>query len=320
MYIRLGYAAMSSELHNASPSKTMTYAQFSRLKNREAALLKLERIALENIRNCLRLLKHNAWSEIHFFRFSSRLVPLANHPELKDWDFMKPLLPEFAEVSRFLSKHPMRTDFHPDHFVLLNSSKPEILKNALQTLKMHRDMLKAMGINEEHRCVLHTGGAHKDKDKALEQFIHNWGFVPHSLQKLIMLENDDSAFHAKDVLYLCEKLGIPFVFDYHHHLAHHESPEWEEDWLRGLETWKRSSLPVKMHISSPRSEKEFRAHSDFVDPQMFADFLNGVKGSASHIDCMVEAKQKDGALFRLMEDLKSESSFEKVDGSSFYWK
>jgi UV DNA damage endonuclease len=35
---------------------------------------------------------------------------------------------------------------------------------------------------------------------------------------------------------------------------------------------------------------------------------------------MIEAKKKDDALFRLMEDLKAESSVEIANGSSFYFK
>jgi len=89
--VRLGYVAMSMEVKNASPSKTMTFAQFQKITDREAALRKLERIALQNINNTLRLLKHNAASGIHFYRLTSRLIPLANHEELLDWDYMKPL-------------------------------------------------------------------------------------------------------------------------------------------------------------------------------------------------------------------------------------
>ena len=36
--IRLGYVAMSMELKNASPSKTMTYAQFSKLADKIARI------------------------------------------------------------------------------------------------------------------------------------------------------------------------------------------------------------------------------------------------------------------------------------------
>jgi UV DNA damage repair endonuclease len=61
MIVKLGYVAMSVELQNASPSQTMTFAQFSKIKDREAAIRRLERIAESNIDNCLRLLKHNAF-------------------------------------------------------------------------------------------------------------------------------------------------------------------------------------------------------------------------------------------------------------------
>ena len=77
-----------------------------------------------------------------------------------------------------------------------------------------------------------------------------------AIQKMIMLENDDTSFTLEDTLYLCEKLDIPLVFDYHHHLAHHQNANWEVHWDRVIQTWRHSSLPIKMHISSPKSEKD----------------------------------------------------------------
>jgi UV DNA damage endonuclease len=136
---------------------------------------------------------------------------------------------------------------------------------------------------------------------------------------MIMLENDDTTFTLSETLYLCEKLGVPLAFDYHHHLTHHLLNEnWVEHWERILQTWQYSKLRPKMHISSPRSEQEFRAHADYVDSQMFMDFLREIKGSTPQIDCMIEAKQKDDALFTLMEELKSYPNIEMVDGGSFY--
>ena len=125
--IRLGYVAMSVHLKNCSPSQTMTYAQFTKMKNRTAAIHKLERIAISNLNNCLRLLKHNAGNNIHFFRFSSKLIPLANHEELSEWKYMRNLTEPLKEIAEFIHHHPMRVGFHPDHFVVLNSTKPEIM-------------------------------------------------------------------------------------------------------------------------------------------------------------------------------------------------
>jgi UV DNA damage endonuclease len=314
--VKLGYVAMSVELQNCSPSQTMTFAQFDRLKDRDAAIRKLERIAESNLENCLRLLKHNEANQIHFFRLSSRLIPLAGHEELLDWHYFKPLAEPLKKLADYIQTHPARIDFHPDHFVVLNSPQKETLKNSLKTLSMHEGLLKRMNIDTEHRCVLHVGGGYDDKETALEYFIHNWGYVPEHIQRMIILENDDTTFTVKETLYLCEKLGIPMVFDYHHHLANHEGNDWEEDWDRVIGTWQYSKLPIKMHISSPRSNKDFRAHADYIDTDMFLDFLNKIKGTVPEIHCMIEAKQKDAALFRLSEELQDIDSITMIDKSS----
>ncbi|PAE21103.1 UV damage endonuclease UvsE [Bacillus sp. 7504-2] len=315
--VRLGYVAMSMELKNASPSKTMTFAQFKKIDDRKAAIRKLERIALLNLHNTLRLLKHNAASDIHFYRLSSRLIPLANHEELRDWNYLQPLKDSLREIGDFVKKHEMRVDFHPDHFVLLNSKQKEILKNSIKTLKMHFLLLKEMGINTTHRCVMHIGGNYKETEKSLEQFVENWMVVPRPIQNMIMLENDDTSFTLNDTLYLCEKLNIPLVFDYHHHLAHHQDDDWEKQWERVVQTWKHSPLPIKMHISSPKSNKAFRHHSDYVDIDMFFEFLKFIKGSIPQIDCMIEAKRKDEALFTLMKEIENREDIEAIDGSTF---
>ena len=318
--IRLGYVAMSMELKNASPSKTMTFTQFEKIKDREAAIRKLERISLMNLQNTLRLLKHNVASDIHFYRLTSRLIPLANHDELLDWDYLKPLKGMLREMGDFAKKNDIRIDFHPDHFVLINSLQKNILKNSIKTLQMHYLLLKGMGIDSTHRCVMHVGGNYKETEKSLERFVDNWMVIPRAIQKMIMLENDDTSFTLEDTLYLCEKIGIPLVFDYHHHLAHHRHVNWEDHWDRVVQTWSDSPLPVKMHISSPKSEKEFRHHSDFVDVDMFFEFLKEVKGSTPQIDCMIEAKRKDEALFKLMEDIQKREDVEMIDASSFCLK
>ncbi|MCA1032957.1 UV DNA damage repair endonuclease UvsE [Bacillus timonensis] len=315
--VRLGYVAMSVNLQNCSPSQTMTLAQFKKIKDREAAIQKLERIAISNLENCLRLLKHSVAHDIRFFRFSSKLIPLANHEELSDWNYMMPLKEALTDIRNFLEREEMRVDFHPDHFVVFTSKKADILNQSIKTLSMHEALLRGMGVPRQNRCVIHVGGAYEDKEKSLEQFIHNWGFVPTKIQEMIMLENDDTTFTLHDTLYLCEKLSIPLVFDYHHHLAHYAQEDWKGEWDRVINTWKHSNLALKMHISSPRDEKDFRAHADYIDVDMFMRFLNEIKGSVDQIDCMIEAKKKDNALFRLVEELQSKAEVEMIDQASF---
>ncbi|KAB8130739.1 UV DNA damage repair endonuclease UvsE [Gracilibacillus oryzae] len=318
--VRLGYVAMSKYIKNASPSQTMTFKQFEKIRDREAAIRKLERIALDNLHNTSRILKHNAASDIFFYRLTSRLIPLANHEELPDWNYIKPLKEKLKEIGEFVQRHQMRVDFHPDHFVLLNSVKEEVLKNSVKTLKMHYLLLKGMGIDPEHRCVMHVGGNYKETEKSLERFVDNWMVVPSAIQKMIMLENDDTSFTLDDTLFLCEKLGIPLVFDYHHHIVHHKTENWAENWVRILQTWKHSNLPVKMHISSPKDNEKIRHHADYIDIDMFFDFLKEINGTVPQIDCMIEAKQKDAALFKLIKQIQLRDDVKMINGSTFELK
>lgn len=316
--VKLGYVAMSVNIQNCSPSQTMTYTQFSKLEQRQAAIHRLERIAQSNLANCLRLLKHNEAHDIRFFRLSSRLVPLATHEALKDWNYIEPIKKDLEQLGQYAQEKNMRIDFHPDHFALLNSPREEVLRQTLDTLKHHYYLLKGMSIEPTHRCVLHVGGLYKNKEEALERFIQNWSGVPYPIQKMIMLENDDKSFTLQDTLYLSEKLGIPLVFDYHHHLANHLEQDWLDDWERVIDTWLHSHLPIKMHISSPKNEKQYRHHADYIDVEMFMQFLNQMKGSVPEIDCIIEAKQKDGALFQLVKQLKNRPEIEMIDQASFY--
>ena len=75
-----------------------------------------------------------------------------------------------------------------------------------------------------------------------------------------------------------------------------------------------------MHISSPKSEDAFRHHSDYVDVDMFFSFLKEIKGSVPQIDCMIEAKKKDEALFNIIKEVKNRDDVKMIDGSSFYLK
>ncbi|MBO8137424.1 MAG: hypothetical protein H0Z40_04740 [Desulfotomaculum sp.] len=95
MIIRFGYVAMSVMMENASPSRTVTLSNYKKLakKDPEAALNKVRMVARENLHNCLRLLRHNKAHSVKVFRFSSKIVPLATHPDLSHWNYIKDLWP-----------------------------------------------------------------------------------------------------------------------------------------------------------------------------------------------------------------------------------
>ncbi|UHA74859.1 UV DNA damage repair endonuclease UvsE [Paenibacillus sp. 481] len=314
MLVRFGYVAMSMNVPNASPSRTMTFSNFSKLDDRDAGLRKLERLAEENLHNTLRLLKHNRAHDVQLYRYSSKLIPLATHEDLlEEWDPFPALKEAFAAVGDYANKHGMRTSFHPDHFTVLSTPRKEVLEKSVRDLKHHVRMLEAMGLDARAKNNIHIGGAYNDKKKAAERFINHFRDLPQNIQQRITLENDDKTFNVLETLEVCKQLSVPMVLDIHHQWVNNEGENLQELWPSIRETWDTpygqadaspdNPLPPKIHVSSPKSEKDIRGHADFVEMEPLLAFLRSIAGNTDRLDVMLEAKQKDEALFKLMREL-----------------
>jgi len=316
MKVRFGYVAMSVHLENASPSRTMTMATFSKLADREAGLRRLEKIAEENLHNTLRQLKHNRYSGVHVYRMTSKLIPLATHEDLRDWDPYPALAPAFAEVGAFIREHEMRVSFHPDHFTVLNTPRKEVFEKSLQDLDHHVRMLEAMGLDVRALNNIHVGGSYGDKVTAGKRFVEQFRGIEPRIAKRITLENDDKTFTAAETLAIAEEVGVPMVLDIHHDWVNPGNEKAEELWPRILRTWDALEwnvehaasprrLPPKIHVSSPKSESDPRGHADYVEPGPLLEFLLGIAEQTPELDVMIEAKKKDDALLQLMERLRA---------------
>ncbi|WP_438349174.1 UV DNA damage repair endonuclease UvsE [Paenibacillus sp. FA6] len=314
MIVRLGYVAMSKVLHNASPSKTMTMTNFNKLADREAALQKLEQIAQINLHNTLRLLKHSVAHDIKVYRFSSKLIPLATHTDLEDWDPMPALRDSFAEVGEYVKSHEMRVSFHPDHFTVLSTPRKEVLINSVHDLHHHVIMLNAMGLNATAKNNIHIGGAYGDKLSAAGRFEDHFLQLSREIQERLTLENDDKTFNAVETLDVCLNLGLPMVMDIHHQWVNNEGEKPWDLWPDILKTWQSElaqtdvqvdkPLAPKIHVSSPRSATNIRSHADGVEVSALLEFLRNIARDTPYLDVMIEAKSKDVALFELMQDLE----------------
>ena len=87
MRIRLGYVAIALNLGKVTSSSTLTYSRYLKMKE-EDRLKKLKEITYSNIQALEKILKYNIDNNIHFYRITSNLIPLATHPEVM-WDYLK---------------------------------------------------------------------------------------------------------------------------------------------------------------------------------------------------------------------------------------
>lgn len=312
MKVRLGYVALSKALDDVTTSSTITYTNYI---NKNYNTSKLLEITKNNLDSLYEIIKYNVKNNFHFYRLTSKLVPLATHDKV-DFDYITPLLDEYKKIGKLINDNNIRVDTHPDQYAVLNSMDSKIVKNTVEILEYHYKIMDAIGIKDKI-IILHVGSSACGKKASITRFINNFNKLPDHIKKCIAVENDDKVYNIKDVLELCHKINVPMVLDYHHFICNNKKEDINDYLKEIIDTW-NGKLP-KMHFSSPKSKlkKEFRSHSDYINKECFIKFINILKKQDKDIDIMLEAKAKDDAVSRLARCLKYKTNYKFLDETTF---
>lgn len=294
--VRLGLCCMFRE----QPIKfcTTTVTAIARM-NRSEALAKLSRLCLENAQALLKALQFCADHGIGCFRVNSQILPIKTHREcgyeVADLPESDEIIRRFKECGRFTRKHHLRTCFHPDQFVVLNSPRPDVVDKSLEELEYQAEVAEWVGADVIN---IHGGGAYGNKPQALGEFARNLDWLSARVRSRLTVENDDKVYTPSDLLPVCRSSGIPMVYDVHHHRCLPDNGTVEETTKLALQTWKKEPL---FHLSSPmdgwKGAKPER-HHDFIDINDFPRCWLKLP-----ITIEVEAKAKELAVLQLMKQL-----------------
>jgi UV DNA damage endonuclease len=294
-----GYACTSTLVAECSPSHTVTVKRLEKIAERDVQLEICREIVRKNLANTLRLTWHNIAHGFRLYRLTSQLVPLATHPIAEGWNWQEEFREEFARVGAVMREHGMRISSHPGAYTVLGSLSAKVVEAAIADFVYHADIFDLMGLDRS-RMTTHIGSAQGGKAEAMERWIANFHAMDEGVRRRLQIENDDTLFDPSDVLVIARETGAPVVLDIHHAWCNPGPVPLAGLLDRIWSTWPDGERP-KIHVSSPRDEKNVKAHADFVDPDFVRPFLAMAKGA--DFDIMVEAKRKDEALLKLLDDL-----------------
>ena len=232
------------------------------------------------------------------FRINSQILPLATHPEsgyaLRDLDAGGTIEAAFRAAGERARTLDVRLSFHPDQFVVLNSESPRVVGTSVEEMRVQGDLGALVGADV---LTLHAGGATGGVEAALDRLALGIEALSPAARSRIALENDDRRFGPAALLPFCERLGIPLVYDVHHHRCHPDALDVADATHRAVATW--GGREPHFHISSPRTgwgDGDPRPHADYVMPTDFPDPWHGM---AFTVD--VEAKAKERAVLALRD-------------------
>jgi UV DNA damage endonuclease len=296
--IRLGLCC----IFHQQPIKffTTTATAISKMK-RADALAKLSRLCMANADALLAALQFCAENGIGCFRINSRILPLKTHPTcgyaIDDLPDADEVIRRFKQCGDFAGKNKLRTCFHPDQFIVLNSPRSDVVANSIKELEYQAEVAEWV---EADVINIHGGGAYGDKNKALADFARNLDRLSSTVRSRLTVENDDKTYTPADLLPICKATGTPLVYDVHHHRCNPDGMSVEQATKKALATWNREPM---FHISSPIAGWDGptpERHDDFIDIRDFPSCWRRKK-----ITVEVEAKSKEAAVEKLLGELKN---------------
>lgn len=302
--------------------RAMRYNQFSKHERSESLNILGQR-SLENLETTLETMKfayQNCWG----YRISSTLFPLFNLDKanvgINDLPNATLINDKFNEIRDFVTSHSprdFRISFHPDHFNVLCSANPEVVRRTIKELDHHAWLMDRMAgeisRNYWYPLNIHMSRSTGDPQIIAKEFIKNYVKLPKRVRDRLVLENEDKGVWTPDLLYelIHKPTGIPITFDNLHHKCNPGKLSEHQAFDLCYHTWPCTPL---FHYSEGGANNNPRAHIDYPtscpDEYMHKYVINH---GSYNVDWDIELKQKDYAITHLEElEVKFDKRREKL--------
>ncbi len=302
--MNIGYACQNMELSNLGKGKRVTMNRSCiRRTYDDKGVDYISELTLKNAYDLEKLLHWNEEHNIKFFRLSSDICPWASEFDMNTMKDIKEIKQVLARAGAYAQAHSHRLTSHPGQFNVLCSPTPRVVERSIIDLGIHGTIFDWLGLPRSPyaKINIHLGGAYGDKESSMERFCEAFKRLPDSVKTRLTVENDDKAsmYSVKDLYEgVHKKIGIPIVFDYHHHRFCDGDLTEREALELAMSTWPEDVIPVVHYSESRQLEKEDpklkpQAHSDYI-----YDYIDTY---GNGVDIMIEAKAKEKALLRYKE-------------------
>lgn len=306
--MNLGYACINTALSEQPKSKRVTTNR-SMIKKTflKKGINYAGELALENIKDLLKVLEWNDRHNIRFFRVSSDLFPWCSEYRIADLPNFNDIAYHLDQVGEYAFLNGHRLTFHPGPFNVLGSPNQDVVNKTIKELNTHSEIFDLMGFIDAspyNKINIHVGGTYGgDFEGTAKRWCEAFYRLDENCQKRLTLENDDKAsmWSVKEIYDRIHKVvGIPIVFDYHHYNFCTGGQTEEEALAMALSTWPNGIKPV-VHVSESRAVEY---NDSKIRPQAHSDFVNNpVNGYGYQFDTMLECKRKEQALLKYRDIL-----------------
>ena len=299
---RIGYCCINMSLNVGKKKKDFITVNRGMAKKtfETKGLGYVTELALLNIDDMFRIIKWNKESDILVYRMSSDILPCIGFYQLEDLPQFDLISRKLKEIGDYAKSVHMRLSFHPTHFCIPASENPVVVKNAIDELDKHAQIMDLMGLYQSHYYPIniHVNTTRPTREEAAKRFCEQFWNLSESCRKRLVVENDDGPNqYSTKMLYdlIYKEIGIPITHDFHHHKYGPQDLSQEEALRLAHSTW---NVKPMTHMSSPKILEDVTgratAHADYIYEE--------IQTYGLEFDTELECKMKDLALIRYRND------------------
>ncbi len=312
MSLQLGYACINMTLQKQE--KVQCNRGMIKRTFKAKGLSYASELALSNVKGLKRVIEWNNANNIKVYRMTSCLFPWFSEYDMFDLPDIDEIADVMAEAGCIAMEAGQRLSFHPGPFNVLASPNDNVVVKTIKELDDHSMQMDLMGLpaSPMAKINIHVGGAYGEHDKALARFCENFKRLAPNTQARLTVENDDKAnLYSTKMLVegVSNRVGVPVVFDSHHHELGPQDLDYHDAFYLARQTWLDRGVKQQAHHSNSRKHYEDAS----VSPVAHSDwYYTPFENYGQSVDVVLECKKKELALFKYQKDFLQQPEKEEA--------
>lgn len=294
----LGYCCINIGINKGKRKKDHIFINRGMIKKTfdSSGLTYVSELSIKNINDLQKIIEWNIKNDIFVYRMSSDMFPFIGLYELGDLPNFDIISSKLKSIGDYSKRNNIRLSFHPSHFNVLASEKPDVVEKTIKELNKHAELMDLMCLDKTtfYPINIHVNTTQPSRKEAAERFCKQFERLSDSCKLRLVVENDDGENqYSVKMLYdfIYTKIGIPITFDQHHFNYGPQDQTMEEALRLAHSTWKTRAMT---HMSSPKTIEDTSgkktAHADYI--------YESIQTFDLDFDTEIEAKAKDLAVIR----------------------
>lgn len=147
---RIGYCCISMSINEGKKKKEFVTVNRGMVRKTfdVKGLPYVSELAIENLKDTLKILEYNIKNNIYIYRMSSDVFPWNSEYEFRNLPKFNVIHTYLKLIGKYIKDNNMRCGFHPGPYLVLASENPAVVEKTIKELNKHAELMDLMELEQ----------------------------------------------------------------------------------------------------------------------------------------------------------------------------